>query len=75
MAKGKEITIVAPMPGMIIRYEVKVGDEVKADDVILILEAMKMANAITTPVNGRVKAINFASGDKVARDDVLAIIG
>jgi pyruvate carboxylase subunit B len=75
VAKGKEITIVAPMPGMIIRYEVKVGDEVKADDVILILEAMKMANAITTPVNGRVKAINFASGDKVARDDVLAIIG
>jgi len=63
------------MPGMIIRYEVKVGDEVKADDVILILEAMKMANTITTPVSGRVKAINFATGDKVARDDVLAIIG
>jgi oxaloacetate decarboxylase alpha subunit/pyruvate carboxylase subunit B len=36
---------------------------------------MKMANAITTPVSGRVKAINYASGDKVARDDVLAIIG
>jgi pyruvate carboxylase subunit B len=75
VAKGKEITITAPMPGIIIRYEVKVGDEVKADDVILILEAMKMANAITTPVGGRVKAINYASGDKVARDDVLAIIG
>jgi len=74
-AKAKETAIIAPMPGIIIRYEVKVGDEVKADDVILILEAMKMANAITTPVDGRVKAINFASGDKVARDDVLAIIG
>jgi pyruvate carboxylase subunit B len=75
VAKGKEITITAPMPGIIIRYEVKVGDEVKAEDVIVILEAMKMANAITTPVGGRVKAINFASGDKVARDDALAIIG
>jgi len=74
-AKGKETTIIAPMPGIIIRYEVKVGDKVKADDVIVILEAMKMANAITTPVEGRVKAINFASGDKVARDVVLAIIG
>jgi oxaloacetate decarboxylase alpha subunit/pyruvate carboxylase subunit B len=63
------------MPGIIIRYEVKVGDEVKAEDVIVILEAMKMANAITTPVGGKVKALNFASGDKVARDDVLAIIG
>ena len=74
-AKGKEATIVAPMPGIIIRYEVNVGDEVKAEDVIVILEAMKMANAITTPVGGKVKAINYASGDKVARDDVLAIIG
>ncbi len=75
VTKGKETTIIAPMPGIIIRYEVKVGDKVKAEDVIVILEAMKMANAITTPVEGRVKAINFASGDKVARDDVLAIIG
>ena len=75
VAKGEEVAIVAPMPGIIIRYEVKVGDEVKANDVILILEAMKMANAITTPLGGRVKAINFAAGDKVARDDVMAVIG
>jgi len=73
--KAEETAIVAPMPGIIIRYEVKVGDKVKANDVVLILEAMKMANAITTPVGGRVKAINFAAGDKVARDDVLAVIG
>ena len=63
------------MPGIIIRYEVEVGDEVKANDVVVILEAMKMANAISTPVGGRVKAINFTSGDKVARDDILAVIG
>jgi len=75
VAKAKETAITAPMPGIIIRYEVKVGDEVKANDVVVILEAMKMANAITAPVSGRVKAINFAAGDKVARDDVLAVIG
>jgi len=73
--KPKEVTIVAPMPGMIIRYEVNVGDEVKADDVIVILEAMKMANAISTPVSGQVKAINFKNGDHVPTDAVLAVIG
>jgi biotin carboxyl carrier protein len=36
---------------------------------------MKMANSITTPAAGKVKEIKFASGDKVARDDVLAVIG
>jgi len=75
VAKVEETTIVAPMPGIIIRYEVKVGDEVKAGDAVVILEAMKMANALTTPVSGRVKAINFKNGDRVARNDVLAVIG
>jgi pyruvate carboxylase subunit B len=75
LPKAGETVITAPMPGIIIRYEVKVGDTVKANDVVLILEAMKMANAITTPGGGKVKAINFADGDKVARDEVLAVIG
>ncbi|GAI16197.1 unnamed protein product, partial [marine sediment metagenome] len=48
VAKAKETAIIAPMPGIIIRYEVEVGDEVKANDVVVILEAMKMANAIST---------------------------
>ena len=72
--KAGETAITAPMPGIVIRYEVKVGDEVKANDVVLILEAMKMANAITAPVAGKIKAINFADGAKVARDEVLAVI-
>ncbi len=72
--KEKETAILAPLPGIIIRYEVNVGDEVKADDEIVILEAMKMANAISTPVSGRVKAINFKAGDSVERDAALAII-
>ena len=69
------LPVLAPMPGIIVQYEVKVGDEVKADDAIVILEAMKMANVITSPVSGKVKAINFKSGDRVPKDAVLAVIG
>jgi len=69
-----ETPILAPMPGIIVQYEVYVGDEVEEDDAILILEAMKMANVITTPVTGKVKALNFKSGDRVAKDAVLAVI-
>ena len=74
-AKAGETPIVAPMPGLIIRYDAKIGDEVKAGDNIAVLEAMKMAIDLPTPVGGRVKAISFKAGDHVARDDVLAIIG
>lgn len=70
---GTKIT--APMPGLIIHYEVKVGDKIKAGEPVVILEAMKMANAISSPVDGEVKAINFKNGSKVVRDDVLAVIG
>jgi pyruvate carboxylase subunit B len=70
----KEAAIIAPMPGMIIRYEVNVGDRVKARDVIVVFEAMKMQNNIPTPIDGTVKAINFAPGDSVAKDAVMAII-
>jgi len=62
------------MPGMIIRYEVNVGDQVKAGDVVVVFEAMKMQNNIPSPIDGTVKAINFVPGDSVAKDAVMAII-
>lgn len=65
----------APMPGMVIRYEVKVGDAVKEGDVVMILEAMKMENSLPSPVSGTVKAINFKEGQSVQKGDVLAVIG
>jgi pyruvate carboxylase subunit B len=74
VAAAEETAILAPLPGVILSYNVAVGTEVQADDVIVVLEAMKMANAITAPVSGRVKAINFKAGDSVERDAVLAII-
>lgn len=64
----------APMPGMIIRYEVKEGEEVAEGDTVLILEAMKMENSIPAPVSGKVKQLNFAEGDSVGKGDVLIVI-
>jgi pyruvate carboxylase subunit B len=69
-----ETAITAPMPGMIIEYKVKEGDTVKAGDVVLILEAMKMQNSITAPVSGVVKKISAAPGTSVPKDSVLCII-
>jgi pyruvate carboxylase subunit B len=66
--------IEAPMPGMIIRYEVKEGDTVEEGDVVLILEAMKMENSITAPAAGTVLSIPFKSGDSVQKGDTLAVI-
>jgi pyruvate carboxylase subunit B len=65
----------APMPGMIISFEKKVGDTVNQGETVVILEAMKMENALPSPAGGTVKAINYKSGDSVAKNDVLCIIG
>ncbi|MEJ2642685.1 MAG: pyruvate carboxylase subunit B [Desulfosarcinaceae bacterium] len=65
----------APMPGMIVNYEKQVGDSVNEGETVVILEAMKMENALAAPASGTVKAINFGSGDNVAKGDVLCVIG
>ncbi|MBU1056655.1 MAG: pyruvate carboxylase subunit B [Proteobacteria bacterium] len=69
------VTLNAPMPGMIISYSKEVGDEVKKGDTIVILEAMKMENALPAPADGVIKSINFKSGDSVPKDAVLCVIG
>ncbi len=73
-AGGSGISVKAPMPGMIIKYEKNVGDTVKKGDVVVILEAMKMENALPAPADGEITAINFSSGDSVPKDAVLAVI-
>jgi len=68
------VVISAPMPGMIVRYEKKEGDHVEKGETIVVLEAMKMENAIATPVSGTVKSIGFNSGDSVQKNAILAFI-
>jgi biotin carboxyl carrier protein len=62
------------MPGIIIEYRVKVGDEVKPGQVLLILEAMKMQNEIKAPAGGKVTAVNFKNGDKVQKGESMLVI-
>ena len=71
---GSGAEIKAPMPGMIMKYEKNVGDTVKKGDTVVILEAMKMENALPAPADGVVAAVNFGTGDSVAKNDVLAVI-
>ncbi len=66
--------VLAPMPGVVLRYEVEVGAKVKSGDTVVVLEAMKMAIDLPSPADGTVAAIKFGVGDRVSRDDVLAII-
>lgn len=68
-------SMTAPMPGMIVNYEKQVGDAVNEGETVVILEAMKMENALPAPVSGTIKAVNFSSGDSVQKNDVLAVIG
>ena len=67
--------VVAPLPGRIISLKVKAGDVVKAGDEVVVLEAMKMENSITSDYDGTVQQVLVAEGDNVATDAVLMIIG
>lgn len=61
----------APLPGTVLAVNVKVGDTVKATDVVVLLEAMKMENAIHAGRDGRVASVNVAQGDSVLEGAVL----
>ncbi len=66
--------IKAPLPGVITSINVNVGDEVKAGDTVLVLEAMKMANNIETEKDGKVVAICVKPGQSVLEDDALVVV-
>ena len=64
-------SIKAPMPGLIINVSVNIGDEVKKGDLLLILEAMKMENAIKSPRDGKIKKINVQLKQPVEKNQVM----
>ena len=66
--------ILAPMPGLLLRYAVEEGQQVKAGDPVVVLEAMKMENTLPAPIAGTVSSLPLRPGDTVAKDAVLAII-
>lgn len=64
-------SIKAPMPGLILEMNVKVGQEVNENDTLFILEAMKMENSITSPRAGIIKSISAKNGDAVEKNQLL----
>jgi biotin carboxyl carrier protein len=64
----------APLPGVVTEIKVSVGDEVKAGDVVLVLEAMKMANNLEAEKDGKVTAILVSQGASVMEDAPLVVI-
>lgn len=67
-------TVTSPMPGMINDVRVKAGEQVKAGDVLIVLEAMKMENLIKADIAGTVKEVRVVKGQAVNSGDPLVVI-
>ena len=67
-------SLLAAMPGTVVRVDVAAGDEVEAGAAVLVLEAMKMQHTVTAPTAGTVRAVEVDAGAQVAAGDVLAVI-
>ena len=67
-------SVVSPMPGSILSVNVAQGQSVRAGEVLIVLEAMKMENDIVAPSDGIVKQIFVTKGTTVDTDQVLVII-
>ncbi len=65
------IKIVAPMPGKIVDVKVSVGQSVKQNDLVAVLEAMKMENEIFATASGTVTSVNVSAGSSVETNDVI----
>lgn len=64
----------SPMPGLIVKVNVEVGQEVEQGETAVVLESMKMQNELKAPASGTVTEVKCAPGDTVDKNDVLVII-
>jgi biotin carboxyl carrier protein len=71
--KGEKV-VKAPMPGLVVEIIVSEGDQVKAGDTLLVLEAMKMQNEITAPASGIILNVSVKSGATVNSGDDLLVL-
>ena len=74
-AGGAGTAVTSPLPGVILDVCVKEGDAVKRGQTVMVLEAMKMENAIEATADGTVTAIKVGKGDSVLEGAPLVIIG
>ncbi|HJU60768.1 MAG TPA: acetyl-CoA carboxylase biotin carboxyl carrier protein subunit [Candidatus Binatia bacterium] len=68
------INVEAPMVGKILRIEKKVGDQVDEDEVVVVMEAMKMEIPVVAPTSGVLKEVKVSPGQAVEAEQVLAVI-
>ena len=71
--KGNAKHLGAPMPGKVVKVSVKAGDEVKAGQVLLVTEAMKMETSLKAKADARVAEVRFKEGQKVEKEDLLLV--
>ena len=69
--KSQKTRIVAPIPGVVLSIDVKIGDTLKVGDRMLVLEAMKMENNIVCEKAGTITSLNIAVGQQVLQDELM----
>src|SRR5207248_10379539 len=74
LADSGEQKLTASMPGKVVRIISAVGDQIKAGQGILVIEAMKMQNEVRSPKNGQLKKLLVGQGANVVAGEVLATI-
>ena len=63
--------VLSILPGTVLEISVKTGDEVVKDDVMLVLEAMKMKNVYYFPLTGKIKSVNVKAGDRIPKGFIM----
>ena len=71
---GNEGAVATPMPGVIVRVDVSVGQEVEEGDVLVVVEAMKMENEYKSPIAGTIAEIKVEPGQAVESNTVLVVV-
>jgi biotin carboxyl carrier protein len=71
--RSRASTLKAPMPGLVLKVEVRIGQHVKKGDGLIIVEAMKMENELKAHSPATVKEIKVRSGEAVEKNQVLIV--
>ncbi len=72
--RAGEKVVRAPMGGVVMKVLVKVGDEVKSGDTVIVFEAMKMENELKSPYSGKVKEVKVKEGEMMETGQVVVVL-